>query len=94
MKYDWTRTEAWGKTAAVFVAGLACYLAFSAFCGVCLPIGQNAAITVGVLGGFPVWVGAMCYAMLARSARRAWGVLLGIALILGGSAVLMSPAFS
>ena len=93
MKYDWTQSAAWGKTSAMIVGGLACYLAFSAFCGVCLPFGQPAAITVGVLGGFPVWVGAMCYAVLARSVWRAWGGLLGISLVLGGSAVLMSPAF-
>lgn len=94
MKYDWTQREAWGKTMAMVVAGLLCYLAFSAFCGVCLPVGQNTAIVVGVLGGFPVWVGGMCYAMLARSVWRAWGVLLGLSLVLGGSALLMSPVFS
>jgi len=88
MKYNWTPIEAWSKTGAALLAGTAVYLAFCVVCVVGLPLATDAALATGILGGFPVWVGAMVYAVLARTALRAWVVLLGLALVLGGWAVL------
>lgn len=88
MKYHWTSVEAWGKTGAALLASTALYLAFGIFCLVGLPVGEDLAVATGLLVGLPVWVGAMVYAVLARTVLRAWGVLLGLALILGGGALL------
>lgn len=88
MKYDWTTAEAWGKTGAVLLASTALYVAFCVFCVTGLPLAQNVAIATGLLVGFPVWIGSMCYAVLARSTMRAWLVLLVITLLLGGGAFL------
>jgi hypothetical protein len=87
MKYNWTTAEAWGKTAAALLLGTAVYMAFCVFCVVVLPVGADVGIAAGVLGGFPVWVGAVYYAVLARTVARAWGVLGGAALFLAGSAL-------
>lgn len=87
MKYGWTTAEAWGKTGAVFLASTALYLSFCVFCGTAMPVARDVAVTTGLLVGFPVWVGAMCYAVLARTTRRAWGVLLAAALVLAGGSV-------
>ena len=88
MKYSWTTTEAWGKTAAVLLASAALYVAFCVFCVTALPVQQDVALATGILAGFPVWIGAMCYAVLARTTLRAWAVLLGLTLLLGGAAAL------
>ncbi|WP_103020741.1 hypothetical protein [Salinibacter altiplanensis] len=88
MKYSWTPIEVWSRTGAVLLASTALYLAFCVFCVTGMPVGQDVAVATGVLIGFPVWVGAMCYAVLARTALRAWGILLGIAFVLGGCAAL------
>jgi len=88
MKYNWTSIEAWSKTGAVLLASTALYLAFGVFCVVALPVGQDVAVAAGLLVGLLVWVGAMVYAVLARTALRAWGVPLGLALVLGGGALL------
>jgi hypothetical protein len=90
MKYHWTTAEAWGKTSAVLLASAAVYLAFCVFCVTGLPMAQDVALATGILAGFPVWVGAMCYAVLARTPARAWVVLLGAACFLGGSAALIN----
>ena len=88
MKYNWTTAEAWGKTAAVLLLGAAVYGAFCVFCVTALPVGADVGIAAGVLGGFPVWVGAMYYAVLARTVTRAWGVLGGAALLLAGASLV------
>jgi len=88
MKYNWTPIEAWSKTGAALLGGTALYLAFGVFCVVALPVGQVVAVAAGLLVGLLVWVGAMVYAVLARTALRAWAVLMGLVLVLGGWAVL------
>ena len=88
MKYRWTRSEAWGKGLAVVLVPPLVYVAFGAFCGACLPLGAAAATAVGVVLGFPVWVGAMCASLLARSTARAWLLPLGAALGLGACTAL------
>lgn len=92
MKYDWSRSEGVSKVLAVLVASTTVYLAFNAFCGVCLPVGRSTAVAIGILGGFPVWVATMCYSVLARSAVRAWLVPLVVALVFGGCAALTRAA--
>jgi hypothetical protein len=87
MKYNWTTTEAWGKAGAALLLGTAVYGAFCVFCVTVLPVRPDVGITVGVLAGFPVWVGAMYYAVLARTVIRAWSVLGVAALLLSGSAL-------
>ena len=84
MKYDWTTVEAWGKTGAVIIASTILYLSFSVFSVTVLPVRQDAALATGILFGFPVWIGAMCYAMLARTTGRAWGVLLAVTVLFVG----------
>lgn len=88
MKYNWTTVEAWGKTGAVLLASTGLYLAFCVFCVTGLPAGQDVALATGILAGFPVWIGAMCYAVLARTPLRAWIVLLAVALLFAGGAAL------
>lgn len=88
MKHSWTTAEAWGKGSAVLVASALLYAAFCVFCVTGLPVSSDLAMAVGILGGFPVWIGAMCYAVLARSATRAWGALCALALALGAGALL------
>ena len=82
MKYAWTRTDAWGKGLAVVLASPLVYFAFGAFCSACLPVSPTAATAVGVVLGFPVWVGAMCASVVARSTVRAWLLPLAVALAL------------
>jgi len=93
MKHHWTPVEAWGKTGAVLLASTALYLTFCVFCVTALPVGQDSALATGILGGFPVWVAAMCYAVLARTTARAWVVLLAITALFAAGAVLASPIF-
>ncbi len=88
MKYDWTTAEAWGKTSATLLASTALYLAFCVACVTGMPVAQDVGLALGVLGGFPVWVGAACYAVLARTLVRAWLVPLVLALGLAGWAAL------
>lgn len=87
MKYDWTTTEAWGRSSAALLASTVLYLSFCVTCVTGGPVEQDVGLAIGVLAGFPVWVGAACYAVLARTPARAWGVLLGISLLLTGWAV-------
>lgn len=87
MKYNWTNSEAWGKAGAALLLGNAVYVAFCVFCVTALPVSADIGIATGVMGGFPVWVGAMYYAVLARTVVRAWGVLGAISLLLAGSAL-------
>lgn len=89
MKHDWTTAEAWGKTGAVLLASSALYVAFCVFCVAGLPVGTDVSMATGILVGFPVWIGSMCYAVLARSTMHAWLVLLAATLLLGGGAVLV-----
>ena len=89
MKYNWTTVEAWGKTGAVLLASAAVYVVFCVFCVTGLPVDQDVALATGILAGFPVWVGSMCYAVLARTTLRAWGVLLSATCILGAAAALI-----
>lgn len=89
MKHDWSTAEAWGKTSAALLASTALYVAFCVFCVVGLPVAQQPALATGVVGGFVVWIAAMCYAVLARTPLRAWGVLLGSALALVGGSLLI-----
>lgn len=84
MKYDWTTAEAWGKIGAVLLPSTAVYLAFSVFCVAALPVEQDTRLALAVLAGFPVWIGAMYYAVLARTVARAWVVLGTAALLLAG----------
>jgi hypothetical protein len=87
MKYNWTTIEAWGKAGAALLLGTAVYGAFCVFCVTALPVRPDLGIAAGVLGGFPVWVGAAYYAVLARTVIRAWSVLGVAALLLAGSAL-------
>ncbi len=86
MKYNWSPAEAWAKTGAALLLSTAIYVAFCSFCVTGVPVAQDVGLALGVLGGFPVWVGAMYYAVLARTALRAW-LVLGIAtgLLAGGT---------
>jgi hypothetical protein len=87
MKYDWTRAEAWGKIGATLVPSTAVYVAFCVFCVTALPVARDVGLAAGVLAGFPVWVGAAYYAVLARTVARAWigpGV---VALLLVGASL-------
>jgi hypothetical protein len=88
MKHDWTTSEAWGKTSAALLGSTALYLAFCVVCVTALPVGPQGGMALGIVAGFPVWVGGVCYAVLARSVARAWGVLIGAAGLLAGWAVL------
>jgi hypothetical protein len=89
MKHDWTTAEAWGRTGAALLASTALYLAFCVVLVTGLPLSQDAALALGILGGFPVWIGSACYAVLARSVVRAWCVLVGAAVLLGGWAAFI-----
>lgn len=75
MKYNWSTTEAWGKTGAALLLSTAVYVAFCSFCVTGVPVAQDVGLALGILGGFPVWVSAMYYAVLARTIVRAWFVL-------------------
>ncbi|PSQ97891.1 MAG: hypothetical protein BRD55_00350 [Bacteroidetes bacterium SW_9_63_38] len=88
MKHDWTTVEAWGRTSAALLASTALSLAFCVILVTGLPPTRDVGLALGVLGGFPVWVGAACYAVLSRTAGRAWMVLLSATTLLGGWAVL------
>jgi len=89
MKYDWTTAEAWGRTGAVLLASTALYLAFCVVCVAGVPVTEDVGLALGILGGFPVWIGSACYAVLAPTVWRAWGVLLAAAGLLGGGAALV-----
>lgn len=84
MKYDWNTAEAWSKTGAALLGGGLLTVAFCVLCGLWLPTEGEVGTATGVLLSFPVWVGAMCYAVLARTALRAWIVLGSITLLLAG----------
>lgn len=86
MKYDWNTAEAWSKTGAALLGGGLLTVAFCVLCGLWLPTEGEIGTATGVLLSFPVWVGAMCYAVLARSGLRAWTALLGGTLLVGGLA--------
>ena len=88
MKYDWTTAEAWGKTSAALLGSTALSLAFCIACVTAVPVEEDVGLAIGMLVGFPVWVGAACYAVLARTTLRAWSIPLGIALLLAGGAAL------
>lgn len=88
MKYEWSTSEAWGKTGAVLLGSTALYLAFCVFCVTAVPAAQDVALALGILGGFPVWIGAMCYTVVARTAPRAWIVLIGAALLFSAGSLL------
>ena len=88
MKYDWTRVDAGGRIAAVLIACPLLYAAFNIFCIFVLPAAPELSLAIAVVGGFPISTAAMCYAMLARTSRRAWTVLLTITLLLGGYPLL------
>jgi hypothetical protein len=75
MKYDWSTGEAWGKAGAGLLLGTALYLAFCSVCATSVPVAQDVALALGVLGGFPVWVGGIYYAVLSKTVVRAWLVL-------------------
>lgn len=88
MKYSWNQLEAWAKTFAVLLLSALVYFSFSAFVGACLPVERSLAVAVGLLTGFPAWIAAMCYAVLARSGRRAWAVLVLLVVVFGLSVTL------
>lgn len=89
MKYDWTTAEAWGRTGAALLASTALYLAFCVVCVTGVPVTEDVGLALAILGGFPVWIGAACYAVLARTVWRAWLVLGAAAGLLGGGAALV-----
>lgn len=89
MKHDWTTAEAWGRTGAALLGSTALYLAFCVVLVTGLPLAQDTGLALGILGGFPVWIGSACYAVLARSVVHAWLVLVGAAALLGGGAALL-----
>jgi hypothetical protein len=89
MKYDWTTAEAWGKSSAALIASTVLYLSFCVACVTGVPMEKDVGLAIGALAGFPVWIGAACYAVLARTMVRAWGFLLGISLLLTGWAMLV-----
>lgn len=88
MKYDWSTGEAIGKTAAVLLGSSTVYLVFCVFCVTALPVSQDVALATGILAGFPVWIGAMCYAVLAKTTVRAWGAILTATVLIGSVAAL------
>jgi hypothetical protein len=88
MKHAWTRGEAWGKATAALVGGLVLFVAFSLFTGVVLPrlgVGLSLSVALGVLLGTPVWAAAITGAVLARSGLRAWLLVGGACLAVGGA---------
>jgi hypothetical protein len=88
MKHDWTTAEAWGKTGAVLLASTGLYAAFCVFCVLALPVRPDVGLAAGALVGVPLWIAAMCYAVLARTSLRAWLILTGLTLFFaGGTAV-------
>jgi hypothetical protein len=89
MKHDWTTDEAWGRIGAALLGSTALYLAFCLVLATGLPLTQDVSLTLGILGGFPVWIGSACYAVLARSAVRATLVLVAAAGLLSGWAWLV-----
>lgn len=89
MKHDWSTAEAWGRTGTALLGSTALSLAFCVVLVTGLPLAQDTGLALGILGGFPVWIGSACYAVLARSAVRAWLVLFGAAGLVGGWAALL-----
>ncbi|WP_103018893.1 hypothetical protein [Salinibacter altiplanensis] len=87
MKYDWSTAEAWGKAGAGLLLGTVLYIAFCSFCATSVPVAQDVALVLGLLGGFPVWVGGIYYAVLSQTVVRAW-LVLGAAIGLLAGAVL------
>lgn len=83
MKYNWSTAEAWGKIGAALLLSTAVYVAFCSFCVTGVPVAQNVGLAMGILGGFPVWVAAMYYAVLSSTVLRAW-------LVLGSAAGLLA----
>lgn len=83
MKYNWSTAEAWGKTGAALLLSTAVYVAFCSFCVTGVPVAQDVGLALGILCGFPVWVAAIYYAVLAHTVVRAW-------LVLGGAAGLLA----
>jgi hypothetical protein len=88
MKHNWTAAEAWSRGSAALFASSALYVAFSVACVTALPVSAGAGIAIGILAGFPLWVAAAMYAVLARTPTRAWLVLAGVTVFLSGCAVL------
>jgi len=84
MKHDWTSAEAWGRIGAALLGSTALYLAFCIVLATSLPLTQDVGLALGILGGFPVWIGSACYAVLARSVVRAGLVLVAAAVLLSG----------
>ncbi|WP_022835674.1 hypothetical protein [Salisaeta longa] len=84
MKYDWTPHEAWSTTGAVVLGSTAVFVAFTLFCTLALPVARATALAVGILGGLPLWVAAMAYALLSDGPLRTWGGLLGACAVLLG----------
>ena len=88
MKYNWTTAEAWSKTGAVLLASTGFYATFCVFCVLALPVRRDVGLAAGALVGLPLWIAAMCYAVLARTSLRAWLTLVGLTLLfVGGTAV-------
>ncbi|PEN11315.1 hypothetical protein CRI94_16135 [Longibacter salinarum] len=88
MKYDWTTAEAFGRGSASLLASSALFVAFSYLCVTALPVAHSTGMAIGIMAGFPLWVGAGCYAVLARTSVRAWVVLAGATLLLSAWAFL------
>lgn len=92
MKYTWTQREAWGKGTAAGIGGLLLFVASTLFTGVVLPtlgLGLSLSVALGVVLCVPTWVAAMVGALLAKSALRAWLVVGGATLLLGGAVTLV-----
>lgn len=88
MKYDWSTREATLRIGAVLIASLLLFAAFNIFCMLTLPVEPELSLGIAVLGGFPLSIAAMCYAMLAESAVRAWTLLLLLSFVLAGVPLL------
>ncbi len=48
-----------------------------------LPLAEATRLTLGFMLAIPLWLVAVCFVVLSRSGRRAWGACLAAALLLG-----------
>nr|WP_239482032.1 DUF3649 domain-containing protein [Pseudomonas insulae] len=70
------------------LGGYALAYAFTAFFTVYLPLARPDRVVFSSLVCFAVWTAAAIYVFAARSASRAWLVLLGLILVMGLAAYL------
>lgn len=77
-----SRLDAWLRVLAALVGTLPAALFASASLARFPPLSEDARFALGFTLAIPLWITAMCFAFLARSGTRAWGVCLGVTAIL------------